>query len=323
MNGEPLFPSWSAVLQHQAHLLHQQIGATQRLVLDSGRDEMLDKSCQSYYRMLDEIYERDMPVARAIDRSDLLLHLDGEGLQTDSPRLSLVSNIMREVRKQVGAMIKTLVSSVNEAIELPKEIDLGLSSIAHGSLYLGFSLPNPGPGYQVLAGDPLFEASRQALVALGMVSSHCEQSNGYELIQRDFADPKLRDAALSAVGHLAPTGHAGISSMAISGRALKTRASWPTLTPQTRQLVRSWLERPVLSEETFEFRGRVRAIDLDFRRFDLRRIDDGHLPDLRCIYPAELDQPARKWLDTTVTVRGRVETYQGTARLLQVQEVVG
>jgi len=321
MNGPVTFPNWSSVLQRRAQLLHQQIAAMQRLVAESGgSEEMLGKACASYYRLLDELYEHDMPVARALDQSDLLLHLDGEGLQTQNPRLSLVTGIMGDVRKQVGTVIKTLVSSFNEAVELPREIELGLSSFAKGSLYLGFSLPEPNPGYVVLTGDPLFQASREALSTLGMVSAHVNERNGYDLIQRDFADPKLRDAALSAVGQLAPSGRRGVSSMEIGGRALKNSA-WHTLTPQTRLQVRSWLERPVLSKEIIELSGRVRAIDLDLRRFDLRRIDGGNLPDLRCIYSASFDLPAKKWLDHTVTVKGQVETYQGEARLLQVQNV--
>ena len=99
------------------------------------------------------------------------------------------------------------------------------------------------------------------------------------------------------------------------------KGAWRLLTPQTRLQVRAWLEQPVLSNEMVEFRGRVRAIDLDLRRFDLRRIDSGNLPDLRCIYPDTFDAPARKWLDATVVVRGHVESYQGAARLLQVQSV--
>ncbi len=281
---------------------------------------MLAKSCATYYRLLDEIYEKEMPVARALDNSDLLLHLDGEGLQTESPRLSLVAGIMSDVRKQVGAMIKTLVSSFSEAVDLPREIDLGLSSFAQGSLYLGFALPTPGPGQIALAGDPLFNASRKALETLDAVTQHINEPNAYDLVRREFADPKLRDAALSAVGQLAPSGRRGVSSVAIGGRAMR-RGPWHTLTPQTRQQVRAWLERPVLSDEVIELRGQVRAIDLDLRRFDLRRIDGGNLPDLRCIYPASFDLPAKKWLDATVTVRGQVETYQGVARLLQVHAV--
>jgi len=321
MNGAPTFPDWSSVLKRKAELLYQQIAAMQKLVTESGGDEdMLAKACASYYRMLDEIYEKDMPIARALDRSDLLLHLDGEGLQTANPRLSLVTSIMGDVRKQVGTMIKTLVSSINETVELPREIDLGLSSFAQGSLYLGFSLPEPNPGYVVLTGDPLFAASRQALVTLGSVTEHINAPNAYDLIRREFADPKLRDAALSAVGQLAPSGRRGVSSLEIGGRAMP-KGAWRLLTPETRLQVRAWLEQPVMSHEVVELRGRVRAVDLDLRRIDLRRIDGGHLPDLRCIYPASFDAPAKKWLDATIVVRGHVETYQGAARLLQVQGV--
>jgi hypothetical protein len=320
MSGDPTYPDWSSVIRRKAELLHQQIAALQRLVRESGGSEdTLNRACAPYYRLLDEIYEKEMPVARALDRSDLLLHLDGEGLQTGRPRLSLVTGIMGDVRKQVGTMIKTLVSSLNESVELPREIDLGLSSFAQGSLYLGFSLPEPNPGYIVLEGDPLFAASRQALVTLGAVTTHINEPNAYELIQREFADPKLRDAALSAVGQLAPSGRRGVSSLEIGGRALQ-RGAWRLLTPQTRQQVRAWLEQPVVSRETVELRGRVRAVDLDLRRFDLRRIDE-NLPDLRCIYPATFDARAKGWLDVVVVVRGQVEMYQGAARLLQVQSV--
>jgi len=53
--------------------------------------------------------------------------------------------------------------------------------------------------------------------------------------------------------------------VAIGGRAMKPGAGH-VLTPQTRQQVRAWLERPVLSQEVIELRGHVRAIDLDLRR---------------------------------------------------------
>jgi hypothetical protein len=313
--------TWSSVLRRRARLLQQQILSLQRLAEESGADEMtIERYCAPYYRMLDAIYEEDMPVARALDNSDLLLHLDGEGLQLKHPRLSLVTGIMSDVRKQVGTMIRTLVSSFNEAVELPREFELGLSSFARGSLYLGFCLPEPGAGLAILPGDPFFEASRQALSTFGAITELFERPNAYDSIRRDFADPKLRDAALSAVGQLAPSGRRGVSSVAVGGRALPGRR-WHTLTPDTRQQVRAWLEQPVLSDEIIELTGHVRAIDLDLRRFDLRRIDGGALPDLRCIYPASFDLPAKGWLDSTMRVRGRVETYQGAARLLQVEGV--
>jgi hypothetical protein len=313
--------TWSSILRRRTHLLLQQIVSLQRLAQESGAaPEKIERYCAPYYEMLDAIYENDLPVARALDGSDLLLHLDGEGLQTRSPRVSLVTGIMGDVRKQVGAVIRTLVSSFSETVELPREFELGLSSFAHGSLYLGFSLPQPGAGYATLPDDPFVAASRQALSTFGAITEYFDRPDAYDSIRRDFADPKLRDAALSAVGHLAPSGRRGVSSVAIGGRALPGRA-WQRLTPETRLQVKAWLEQPVLSDETIELTGRVRAIDLDLRRFDLRRIGEGTLPDLRCIYAAAFDPPARAWLDRTVRVRGRVETYQGVARLLQIESV--
>src|ERR1700722_3538377 len=101
MNGDAAFSNWSSVLQRRAQILHQQIATMQGLVLESGgSEEMLEKSCEPYYRLLDEIYEKDMPVARALDHSDLLLHLDGQGLKTESPALSVVTGIMGEVRNR-------------------------------------------------------------------------------------------------------------------------------------------------------------------------------------------------------------------------------
>ena len=312
---------WAGVLQYKAQLLHQQIAAMQRMASESGASpERLSQACAPYYRLLDQIYGKDVPVAQALDTADLLLHLEGDDLHTQAPRLSLVSSIMVDVRRQVGTMIKTLVSSLDETVDLPREIDLGLCSFAFGSLYLGFALPAPPEGHVEVRGDPIFSASREALGMLGRVTDHIEEADAYAQICREFEDPKLRDAALSAVGQLAPSGRRGVSSIDIGGRALSDRP-WRTLTPQTRLQVRSWLEKPVLGEEVVELRGRVRSIDLDLRRFDLRRVDGGNQPDLRCIYPSEFDAAAKNWLDSVVVVRGRVETYRGAARLLQVQSV--
>ena len=312
---------WASVLQYKTHLLHQQIAAMQRLAAEAGATpERLEQACAPYYRLLDEIYGRDVPVARALDTADLLLHLEGDDLHTQTPRLSLVSSIMSDVRRQVGTMIKTLVSSLDESVSLPREIDLGLCSFAFGSLYLGFALPAPPEGHVEVRGDPLFAASREALTLLGRVTDYIDQADAYALICRELEDPKIRDAALSAVGQLAPSGRRGVSSVAIGGRALPDRP-WRLLTPETRLQVRSWLEKPVLGEETIELAGHVRSIDLDLRRFDLRRIDGGLQPDLRCIYPGSFDTAAKGWIDSNVVVRGQVETYHGAARLLQVQSV--
>ena len=89
----PISSDWRNVLASKARLLHQQIAATQRLFADSpGADaDLLDEACKPYYRLLATLYREEMPLAHAIDESDLLLHLDGESVAVAHPRLSLVA----------------------------------------------------------------------------------------------------------------------------------------------------------------------------------------------------------------------------------------
>lgn len=314
--------TWRKIIDTQARRLHQQIAATQRLVLEGNGDAaLLDQACAPYYQLLDRLYADDLPLANAMDTSDLLLHLDGSGLQTVNPRLSLVAGVFGDVRKQVGGMVKLLAGVIDENLSLPKEIDLGLCSFARGSLYLGFCLPEPGQNYKFLTGDPLVAASREALRAIGQFTADLESPDAYEKVRHEFPDPMLRDAGLTAVVHLAPSGRRGIETVDLTGKCLPDNR-WRKLTLQTRQRVRDWLDRPVLGAELVTLTGTVREIDLDARRIELRQIESNEISFLRCIYPEGFDREAKSWLDHRLKVAGRVETYQGRPRLMQVESLV-
>ncbi|PAW78390.1 MAG: hypothetical protein B9S32_07650 [Verrucomicrobia bacterium Tous-C9LFEB] len=313
--------TWRENLDQQARRLHQQIAATQRLVLDAGgSEEQLTQACAPYYQLLDRLYTEDLPLANAMDDSDLLLHLDGSGLQTVNPRLSLVAGVFGDVRKQVSTMIKTLAGAMHETLTLPKEIDLGLCSFARGSLYLGFSLPEPGENYKFLSGDPLVAASREALHTIGALTGDLDRMDAYEKVVHDFPDPLLRDAGLTAVVHLAPSGRRGIETVDLTGNCLPDKR-WRHLTLDTRQRVKTWLDKPVLGTESVTLVGTVREIDLDARRIELRQIESNELTSLRGIYPAGYDRVAKSWIDHRVRLTGRVESFQGKPRLMQVAQL--
>lgn len=313
--------TWRENLDLQARRLHQQVAATQRLVLDAGgSEEQLTQACSPYYQLLDRLYTEDLPLASAMDSSDLLLHLDGSGLQTVNPRLSLVAGVFGDVRKQVSTMIKTLAGAMHETLTLPKEIDLGLCSFARGSLYLGFSLPEPGENYKFLSGDPLVAASREALHTIGALTGDLDRMDAYEKVVSDFPDPLLRDAGLTAVAHLAPSGRRGIETVDLTGNCLPDKR-WRHLTLETRQRVKTWLDKPVLGTESVTLVGTVREIDLDARRIELRQIESNELASLRGIYPAGYDRVAKSWIDRRVRLTGKVESFQGKPRLMQVDQL--
>ncbi len=260
-----------------------------------------------------------------VGRLGMLARLAGEaghGVAVDSHEpLGLAdAAALGDVRKQVGGMVKLLAGVIHENLTLPKEIDLGLCSFARGSLYLGFSLPEPGQNDKFLSGDPLVAASREALHTLGQFTGDLDRTDAYEKVVADFPDPMLRDAGLTAVTHIAPSGRRGIETVDLTGKCLPDNR-WRHLTIETRQRVKTWLDRPVLSAESITLSGIVREIDLDARRIELRQIESTEVATLRCIYPTGYDREAKSWLDHRLTVTGRVESFQGRPRLMQVDSL--
>ena len=69
--------------------------------------------------------------------------------------------------------------------------------------------------------------------------------------------------------NLAPTGRRGIASVTFYAGGEPARPAVP-LTAATRRFLRPLLDKPVSSDVSGEFRGTIRAVDLDARRFVLR-----------------------------------------------------
>jgi len=323
--------AWGDVLNSQVKFLHAQIAAAISMVeKQGGSSELLEQICSPYYKLLQGIYEDDFPIARAMECSDLLLQLEGTALKSHTPRISLIGTVFSSVRRQVGDVAHALCGVMNGGV-LPKDVDLGLSAFAPGSLYLGFSLPDPtvedenGERNVLGTEDPLYKATREAIRTLGIISRRINEGVSPEEIEKDWPDPRIRDTTLSAIQHLAPTGRAGIDSVRLGGRGVPG-ADFTQLTPDFRKRVRGWIEHPVKSDEVEEFVGVVREIDLDLRRIEIRRLVETVVEEIRCVYPRELAAVAGKSLDAKVKAFGKVDrSADGKPKMLEIQrlEIVG
>ena len=76
------------------------------------------------------------------------------------------------------------------------------------------------------------------------------------------------------------------------------------------------------STEVQTYEGVVREIDLDARRFDLRRIVEAEIEDLRCIYPIDFYKVANKLLNKKLRVKGKIaRASSGKPRLLLIDNL--
>jgi hypothetical protein len=318
-NGE-----WIGQVERQAARIRAQIASMTAYAQKAGGGVAeIERLCSPYYNSLEKLYREDFSLASAIENSDLLLRYEGRVLQM-MPRLSLISSIFTSVRQRVGS-VAYAISGLVEAAQHNKEVDLELSAYATGSLYLGFTLPNPAneEGNLIGENDPLYQATRQAIRTIGVVSGQLSAGANEEEVAREFPDALVRDTALAAVQGLAPSAKSKIDSVMLIGRDMPKK-DFSTLTPDIRKSVRQWLKKPIESETTGEFIGVVREIDLDIQRFSLRRLVGTKIQEVRCAYSEEVASKASQAVDKqfSVIVSGKVHYDNfGNPKLMQVESI--
>jgi len=330
----PEFNDWRSVLDYKARILYAQIARLQRDVAEHGGDDrLLDEMTEPYIELLKSMYAEDYPLAKAIEESDLLVRLEGPAISRNNPRVSIISGVFANVRTQVGKVAKSIAQLSENVRGLPKEMDLGLSAFARGSLILGFTVPtaaevaDAGDGQETLFGDqdPYFQAARAAIRTIGVVTKHVTEGGTVEELAIIVPDPKVRDTALAAVKELAPSGRQGIDSVRLSGKDLADLDLAQPLTLSIREAVRKRIEHPVASttsESPVTIIGDVREIDLDAHRFELRHIENLEVNDVRCTYVDETDEEAKQWLNNRARVVGIPERdAAGRVRLLETTSI--
>jgi len=316
--------AWAETINQRANLLHSEIAAWQIRSKDLGIDPLI--ACAPFYELLNQIYTEDLPLAKAKDDSDLLLHIEGSAV-LNSPRISVVSNIFNQMKEQVRDLSKAVVGIRQDTKISIREIDLGLSGMARGSLFIGFNVPLPPEklGHRDILGehDSIFKATKDALRIINMVSHSLEIGDANEItrhVAQVVEDPKIRDAALVAVRRIAPSGRQGVEKIGITSSSDTRKPA--ELNAELRYQISKMLLSPVISKETIELKGTIRGIDLDAKRFELRGISDHKIQDIRCIY-GEMDNiDPKTLLDQQVKVRGKIERRADEApRLMQIENI--
>jgi hypothetical protein len=314
--------AWTASVEEKTKLVVAQLGELQRWVDEAGGDADLFEAMSAPYReTLRSLYEEDFPVARVMDRSDLFVHVRGPAVDVDAPKVSVLANLFVKYRTQVTQITRVIAKVAGG--RTPPEMDLGFAGFAPGSLYLGFRVPTPEEGGflpGIMETDPLYQATREAVRALGTVSAIVSEDRPFEEVEELLPDPMVRDTVLAAVQALAPSPQSGIDEVAIGIFGQPAKAP---LTPAGRRRIRDRMRTPVsLVEETGSFVGVVREIDLDLQRFELRRLEEAEVSSIRCVYEESRSEIAITWVDQRVRITGGLERDRdGTPKLLWAEQV--
>lgn len=312
--------TWVEQLHAKASIVHDQIMAAREMQRLSGVDT--SGVSASYRALLEKLYSEDLPLARLLDDSDIMLHAEGPAASDSSPTLHAVNWLCQTAEKQLKSLAKATFDLSNDsANKLVNQLDLRLTGFAPGSIYVGFRLQPPSSTLLIDSDlDPVFTLIRDVITRLSEIPNFIDDESINSSINEALPDAAIRDAMLNAALHLAPTGLLGIHTLELSSP--RTRQPSTELSQRERVVIREALKRPILNSPMQGcFVGEIREIDLDARRFHLRNVNE--CGTLRCILPPEYyrESEFKTALGESAKVTGRYETDKnGKPRLLIVSD---
>ncbi|WP_419343019.1 hypothetical protein ACM1PE_08840 [Achromobacter sp. PD1] len=273
-----------------------------------------------YLTKVTRLYEEDFQLAKLTDESDLLFHAEGPGAGHESPRLDTVNWLGVRMERRLRELAQSLTPLVEaDARVAARKLDLRLTGIAPGSLYMGIALAEIAaslPGME--ASDlSLVQSIRSALQSIQVIPQFVTDVDVSSEIMDAFPDPALRDALIVAAFEIAPTGRKGIHTLEIS--APRTSIRTGTLGQRERVVLREATSRPFMKERRRgSFVGQVREIDLDSSRFQLRGVEG--VGTLRCVSKFD-ENLSKRVLGRTISVSGWYDVDRdGRPRLMEVSE---
>jgi hypothetical protein len=317
--------------------LQQAMGALRAgMERDNMPPDAIDAYLEPYQREMERLYGEDLVLAKLMDESDLFIKITGEDARRGLPSISMVGTMLKRIQRGIVKIAQTLRDLPGSHVMTnPKErIEPGLLATAPGSLYVGFKLPSHKE-FSLLMGeeDPVYMSTRQAMHVLGESIQLLAVTGGKGELDEINDDPVVQDAILSTVRSLTPDDRKdGLKIDTLSGGAGKAQGNQPALptsrmpiaplTASTRQVIKDRLKAPAQGGEWRQFKGIVRAIDLDEQRLTLRQIEGGP-SELVCALGEKLSSDElMRLVDKSVEVGGPVKLKKNKPRLLQVEYLI-
>ena len=318
--------SWDEALRRKARAIHAEIAALHRYVAEepglppAEAAARIEAMAASHYAMLDDLYLRQVPFARAAAGSDLFLNYRGAAAPAERAGIAAVDRLFGTVRTQLGALAQAVAASHGAEKEKADAAPaLTVSAYAPG-LYAGFALPDD-PGAET--------ALRQGLRCLGAAAQALAlpQDDPDARLAGEIDDPQVRDTTLGALKKFLPARDKAVDAIEIRGRAtalaapaLFDRAAWQVASRLMAQPVGQAGESGEAGEKA-AFAGDLLQIDYELLRFELRGVEGDGFRSLRCAYPAALAAECEGLARRRVEVRGTVALRNGRPRLLQVEAI--
>ncbi len=287
------------------------------LAKEVGLDATPSRIVGTSFSQIMKIAQESLPLARVMDESDLVLHAEGPGAMHDLPWLSALNWVTSTAEKNLRRLSSATLDLLGaDGKALSKAIDLRLTGMAPGSLWIGIKMMPPKA--DLLPEDcALINTIVQQIGKLPEITRFIDDEGLRPGLEEFSPDPAMRDVQLTTLYHFSPTGRKGIHTLEISSR----ESGSASLSQRERVVLKEAIARPDTKKSiNGTFVGHVRVADLDKTRLHLRGVEN--VGTLRCVMPNLTAENARSLLGNLVRAEGRYQTDKdGKPRLLFVDRI--
>lgn len=308
--------SWTQRTLEKARSVHSEIAELCRFVIEEGSDPgNLAHLFDGHYAALDDLYLDRMPIAVALDQSDLVLQYHGSLAERGVCPFSRMHRIFDNIHKELINVAKTHSNYAGGTkTRWRGEADLQVTA-ADPRLIFGFKLP-PANGdeerpHLINFEDPLYIAVKESVELVGVVTASLQDEQPRERIN-DFAEGKpsidaaLIDAALHAARRFIPQKEKTIDSVEIGGMAVPAGKAIDLGRVERSRATEALAETRIPSDDA-EVVGTLMAVDYETMRFELRSIQDWQVRSVRCKYAPEHESIVKTHGKKRVTIRGKAD----------------
>jgi hypothetical protein len=276
-----------------------------------------DDLLESLYAGIERSYLEDAPRGRLLAGSDLVMHAEGPGAAQSAPWLSALNWLSGTAERTLKTLASNWFDLKNaDGRALVKHLDLRLSGMAPGSIWLGFRIEPPA-GDLIPRDEALIGELAARLGALPEAAGFVGDEGIDAGLNEALPDPAERDVMLDTLRRLSPTGRAGIHTLEIGAR----HSGFARLSQRERVVINEAMRHPTNHNMRHgRFVGHVREVDLDKTRLHLRGVAD--IGAIRCVLPEMTKETIRAIIGETVAISGRYATDRaGQPRLLYVERI--
>jgi hypothetical protein len=308
--------NWTERTLEKARSVHSEIAELRRFLAEQGGDpDHLRHLFDGHYAALDDMYLDRMPIAVALDQSDLVLQYHGEEIQKRSCPFTRMHRIINNIHKELVHVAKTHSNYAGGTrTRWRGDVDLRVTA-SDPRLIFGFKLPaangDPDRPHLLNFEDPIYVAVKESMELVGVVSASLHDEKPRERIM-DFAkgkptiDVALIDAALHAARRLIPQKEKGIDSVEVGGLAIPSGLAVDLGKDEWTRATQALAETRIPKDEA-DVIGNLMAVDYETMRFEIRDIVDWEIRSVRCQYGPEHEYFVKTHGKTRIKVHGRAD----------------